>query len=213
MILALASASHSGAAQVKPGWQTEWEKVLEAAKKEGQVAVYISGYEEILPEFQKEYPEIKVVPTTGRGSQVGQRLLAERRAEKYLADVVSAGGVTTYQQLFPAKVFDPIKPALLLPEITDTSNGYQGKHHYSDPENLYIFDYVATATYGAISYNTVSHQRISNPTGICSRRNGRGKSSHAMFGFPAPARAMRACFTTCPMSVRRTSRNFTARWT
>src|SRR5246127_101102 len=102
-------------AESKAAWQQQWEKTLEAAKKEGQVAVYISGYEEILPEFQKEYPEIKILATTGRGSQVGQKLLAERRAEKYLADVVSAGGVTTYQQLFPAKVFDPIKPALLLP--------------------------------------------------------------------------------------------------
>ena len=138
----------------KPAWQLEWEKVLAAAKKEGQVAIYISGYEEILPEFQKEYPEIKVVPTTGRGPQIGQKLLAERRAEKFLADVISAGGVTTYQQLFPAKVFDPIKPALLLPEITDTSKWYLGKHHYSDPENQYIFNYVATATYGSISYNT-----------------------------------------------------------
>src|SRR5262249_29248265 len=107
-------------AESKPAWQEEWEKTLEAARKEGQVTVHISGYEEILPEFQKEYPEIKVVPTTGRGSQIGQKLL-ERRAEKYLADVVNAGGVTTYQQLFPAKVFDPIKPALLLPEITDVS--------------------------------------------------------------------------------------------
>jgi len=142
------------AAQAKPGWQAEWEKVVEAGKKEGQVAVYISGYEEILPEFQKEYPEIKVVPTTGRGSQVGQRLIAERRAEKFLADVVSAGGVTTYQQLFPGKVFDPIKPALLLPEINDTSKWYQNKHHYADPENQYIIAYVATATYGSISYNT-----------------------------------------------------------
>jgi len=141
-------------AQAKPAWQLEWEKTIEAAKKEGQVAVYISGYEEILPEFQKEFPDIKVQPTTGRGSQVGQKLLAERRAEKYLADVVSAGGVTTYQQLFPAKVFDPIKPVLLLPEITDASKWYQGKHHYSDSENQYILDYVGTATYGSISYNT-----------------------------------------------------------
>ena len=104
----------SFAAQTKPAWQAEWEKTLEAAKKEGQLSIYISGYEENLPDFQKEYPEIKVAPITGRGSQIGQRLLAERRADKFLADLVSSGGVTTYQQLFPAKVFDPIKPALLL---------------------------------------------------------------------------------------------------
>jgi iron(III) transport system substrate-binding protein len=142
------------AAEAKPEWQLEWEKTLAAAKKEGQVTVYISGYEEVLPDFQKEYPEIKVITVTGRGSQISQRLLAERRAEKYLADVVSSGGVTTYQQLFPAKVFDPIKPALLFPEITDTSKWYQGKHHYADPENQYIFSYVSSATYGSVHYNT-----------------------------------------------------------
>lgn len=133
-------------ADAKPAWQAEWEKVLAAAKKEGQVAVYISGYEEVLPDFQKEYPEIKVLSVTGRGSQIGQRLIAERRGEKFLADVVSSGGVTTYQHLHPAKVFDPIKPALLLPEITDPSKWYQGRHHYADPENQYVFSYVGSAT-------------------------------------------------------------------
>ncbi len=148
------AAAGARAADVRAAWQAEWEKTVAAAKKEGQVAVYISGYEEILPEFQKDYPDIKVLPVTGRGSQIGQRLLAERRAEKYLADVVSAGGVTTYQQLFPNKVFDPLKPALLLAEITDASKWYQSKHHYSDPQNQYVFNYVGTATYGSISYNT-----------------------------------------------------------
>jgi iron(III) transport system substrate-binding protein len=51
-------------------------------------------------------------------------------------------------------VFDPIKPALLLPEITDGSKWYEGRHHYSDPEHQYIINYVGTATYGSISYNT-----------------------------------------------------------
>ena len=45
-------------AETKPASQAEWEKVLAAAKKEGQVAVYISGYEEILPEFQKDYKKL-----------------------------------------------------------------------------------------------------------------------------------------------------------
>jgi len=156
MLLAIifAGATAAGAAESKPAWQREWEKIIEAARKEGQVVVYISGYEEILPEFQKEYPEIKLVSVTGRGSQIGQRLIAERRGEKFLADVLNAGGVTTYQQLFPAKVFDPIKPALILPEVTDTSRWYQNRHHYNDPEQQYIFSYVGSATYGSVSYNT-----------------------------------------------------------
>jgi iron(III) transport system substrate-binding protein len=142
------------AAQPKPVGQEEWEKVLEAARKEGQVTVYISGYEEVLPAFEREYPDIKVVGVTGRGSQLAQRLATERRAEKYLADVFSSGGVTTFRQLYKAKLLDPIKPALILPEVTDQTNWYQKKHHYSDPEGQYVFDYVGSATYGSVSYNT-----------------------------------------------------------
>ena len=158
-LLALATIDPSPrtavAAEAKQSpWQFEWEKTLEAAKKEGQVTVYISGYEAVLPEFEKEYPEIKLVAVTARGAQLGQRLLSERRGEKFLADAVSAGGVTTYRQLHVAKVLDPIKPALLLPEVTDTSKWYQGKHHYTDPENQYVFSYVGSATYGSVSYNT-----------------------------------------------------------
>ncbi|MGZ8532108.1 MAG: hypothetical protein ACXW6J_16080, partial [Candidatus Binatia bacterium] len=77
--LALLFTIHAAlAAQPKPAWQLEWEKTLDAAKKEGQVVVYISGYEAILPDFEKEFPEIKVVAITGRGNQLGPRLLAER---------------------------------------------------------------------------------------------------------------------------------------
>jgi iron(III) transport system substrate-binding protein len=154
LLFHLSLAGVSFAAESKPAWQADWEKVLAAAKKEGQVTVYISGYEEVLPDFQKEYPEIKVTAVTGRGSQVAQRMLAERRAEKFLADVFSSGGVTTHGQLYAAKVLDPIKPALILPEINDVTKWYQGKHHYNDAENQYVFSYVGSATYGSVSYNT-----------------------------------------------------------
>jgi iron(III) transport system substrate-binding protein len=81
-------------------------------------------------------------------------MIAERRGEKFLADVFNSGGVTTYGQLYAAKVLDPIKPALMLPEITDVSNWYEKRHHYADPEGQYVFSYVGSATYGSVSYNT-----------------------------------------------------------
>jgi iron(III) transport system substrate-binding protein len=154
IILADFSLRSAHAADVKSRSQNEWEKVLAAAKKEGQVAVYISGYEEVLPEFEKEYPDIKLVSVTGRGSQLAQRLITERRGDRFLADVFNSGGVTTHGQLHAAKVLDPIKPALLLPEVTDTSKWYQNKHHYTDPEGEYVFSYVGSATYGSVHYNT-----------------------------------------------------------
>ena len=142
------------AATANPAWQQEWEKTIEAARKEGQVTVYISGYEAVLPDFEREYPDIKVVAVTARGNQLGQRLLAERRAEKYIADVVSSGANPNYQQFYPAKALDSIKLALMLPEITDQTKWYLKKHQYSDPEGRYVFNYVGSATYGAVNYNT-----------------------------------------------------------
>ena len=154
VIFILLCSAQAIAAQAKPAWQQEWEKTLEAAKKEGQVVVYISGYEAVLPEFEKEFPEIKVTAVTGRGNQLGPRLLAERRAEKYLADVSSTGANPNYQQYYLAKALDPIKPALILPEVTDQTKWYLKKHQYSDPEGRYVFNYVGSATYGAVNYNT-----------------------------------------------------------
>jgi iron(III) transport system substrate-binding protein len=154
IILFLSFAQPSHAAQTKPAWQLEWEKTLDAAKKEGQVVVYISGYDAILPDFEKEFPEIKIIAVTGRGNQLGPRLLAERRADKFIADVSSTGANPNYQQYYLAKVLDPIKPALILPEVTDQTKWYLKKHQYSDPEGQYVFNYVGSATYGSISYNT-----------------------------------------------------------
>ena len=140
-------------------WQQDWEKTLEAAKKEGQVVVYISGYEAILPDFEKEFPEIKVIAVTGRGNQLGPRLLAERRGEKFIADVSSTGANPNYQQFHPATALDPIKPALILPEVTDQSKWYLKKHQYSDPGGQYVFNYVASTVEESIHERNKSVQR------------------------------------------------------
>ena len=44
-----------------------------------------------LKEFKKRCPKIKVTTVLGAGGQLGARVLAERRGEKYLPDVFSAG--------------------------------------------------------------------------------------------------------------------------
>ena len=148
----LGSSVNAAADEAKSG--NDWWRVVEAAKKEGQLTVYISGYEAVLPFFEKEFPEIKLTAVTARGNQLGQRLLSERRAEKYLADVVSSGANPSYQVFYPAKALAPIKAALILPEVVDQTKWYLNKHQYSDPESQYVFNYVGSATYGAVNYNS-----------------------------------------------------------
>jgi iron(III) transport system substrate-binding protein len=156
-------------AQAQSDWKKEWGKTVEAAKKEGQVNVYIGGWEAVLESgaFQKAYPEIKVTWVGGRAGEIAQRILAERRAGKFLADVSSEGIRSNYHLLHGAKSFDPIKPALLLPEVTDESLWYQGRHRYVDPEGQFVFRYVGTQQTGNVSYNT----KLVNPKEIPSLWN------------------------------------------
>jgi iron(III) transport system substrate-binding protein len=143
------------AGDAKPSWEVEWERTVQAAKREGQVTVYISGYDAVLPVFQKEYPEIKVVGVTGRGHQLLQRLISERRAGKYLADVFNAGVPIPYPQFYRAtKGLDPIRTALILSEVIDKSKWWMGRHLYADPDEELVFIYVGVIQTGGISYNT-----------------------------------------------------------
>jgi len=141
----------------KPNWQVEWEKTVKAAKKEGEVRVYSNRSGSVIVSsgvFQKTFPGIKVVSVApGRGAQAVQRLMAERRAGKYLGDVI-IGGSSTPRLMYQAKGLDPIKPTLILPEVIDVSKWWEGTHRYIEPEREYIFMYLGHPQRGSISYNT-----------------------------------------------------------
>lgn len=130
---------------------TEWEQTVKAAEKEGQVTVYISGYVSLIDAgyFQKAFPKIKVVSVSGEGTQLAPRIVAERRAGKYLADVYSGGGNSIYQVLYLGKMLEPIKPALILPDVVDESKWWEGKHKYVDREGQIIFVYEGNVSAGA----------------------------------------------------------------
>lgn len=138
LLLAHAAASTFAAAA---DWKNDWEQTLAAAKKEGQLTLYGSpDFEGLFGEFHKKYPEIKVTGVFNRGADVAKRLMAERRAEKYLADLYLNGMTTGYNVFYKAKALDPIPPLLVLPEVTDASKWWRGKLHYVDPENQYLLN-------------------------------------------------------------------------
>ncbi len=144
-------------AEVKTGWQAEWEQTVRAAEKEGQVTVSIGGYGAIIDAgvFQKTYPKIKITHITGAGTDLTQRIIAERRAGKYLVDVYNGGGNSLFQVLHLGKALDPIKPALILPEVTDATKWWEGKHKYADKEAQFILVYEGNVAAGAgAAYNT-----------------------------------------------------------
>ena len=140
-------------------WKKEWEKTLAAAKSEGQITVYASTYERVLEAFKTEYPDIKVTSIGGRSSDVAARVVAERRAGKFLADVVAVGSNTAFNVLYRAKALDPLKPTFILPEVLDPSKWLGGEYPFVDPERQYVFVYLSNPS-SVFDYNS----KLINPS-------------------------------------------------
>jgi len=137
MLMALACGI-GAAAESKP---SEWEKTLKAAESEGEVAVYVVDYPRFtVSQFQKAFPKIRLNQVDGpSGPALSSRLMAERRAGKYQADLYIAGQGTHVSVLYPAKALAPMPPAFLLPEVKDESKWFKGKHRFVDPEARHSF--------------------------------------------------------------------------
>jgi iron(III) transport system substrate-binding protein len=129
------------AGEAKPAWESEWDDTVEAAQKEGQIAIYHTRgpFDKVFADFNKRYPAVKVVSVTGRGGDLIARMMTERRAGKFLVDLYLGSTGTPQDVLYPAKALDPMPPILLLPEVKAQSSWFGKRHHYGDPENKHIF--------------------------------------------------------------------------
>jgi hypothetical protein len=137
-------------------WQEEWSKTVQAAEKEGQVVLYANeGLEGSVSDFQKKFPKIKVVVVAGRSGQLVTRLMAERRAGKYLADVAKLG-TGSAAALYRARPFplQEIDGALFLPEVMDRSKWWGNNRQYADPEGKYLLSPCVSVHIDLVSYNT-----------------------------------------------------------
>ena len=160
-------------------WKRQWEGTVEAAKKEGEITIYgphNPAYQQVWTIFQKSYPEIKFSFVPGKGSDHAQRIVAERRAGKYLADLLM-GGSSSFAAFAPGTL-EPLKPLLILPEVTDSSAWFDGTFYFADPQNnaaLIISGEIGTRR-GSYKPSS-SIPRKSSRGGICSNRNGKANSA------------------------------------
>src|SRR5215475_3359459 len=93
----------SALAGAQSDWKKQWETTIEVGKKEGEVVIYGPHnpmYQQLWIVFQKGFPEIRFSFVPGKGSDHYQRIVAERRAGKYLADLVM-GGSSTFATFLP----------------------------------------------------------------------------------------------------------------
>ncbi|TMA85683.1 MAG: extracellular solute-binding protein [Deltaproteobacteria bacterium] len=134
-------------------WTAEWERTIKAAEQEGEFSYYTLGEFSFLSEFEKRFPRVKVKVVQGKGNELLVRIMSERRAGKFLADVARIGNTSPYS-LYQAKALQPIAGAFVLPEVKDESKWWSGKHQYIDAEGKYIFVPVGSVSVNMVAHNT-----------------------------------------------------------
>jgi iron(III) transport system substrate-binding protein len=144
LLVLLALPSHAQ----NPNAQKEWEQTVAAAKKEGKVVVTgppDAQMRTALPAAFKARYGITLEYLGGRSNEVAARLRSERGAGVYTVDVMIAGAQTMANILYPEKMLDPLRPALVLPEVLDGSKWKTGKLWFMDPEQQYVLRLVDSA--------------------------------------------------------------------
>ena len=141
-------------AEAKPGW----DGVVAGARREGRVVIYGSGgidrvrlYKE---SFEAAFPGISVEYLPMGAGEVSARVMAERRAGKYIPDILLSGaGGSTVIPLRNQGALQRLDSALLLPEVLDKSKWFDSKILFMDNEAKYVLAYALTP--GTIAaYNT-----------------------------------------------------------
>ena len=77
----------------------EWQKVIDAAKKEGQLVIYTATlgspyHKKVFQAFEKKYG-INVQPLEARASEVRERVRIEQAAGRFVGDIHHNGSTTT----------------------------------------------------------------------------------------------------------------------
>ncbi|MBI4330119.1 MAG: extracellular solute-binding protein [Chloroflexi bacterium] len=120
-------------------WQVEWDKVVQAAKQEGNLVLTTAAPPSVrqgITEAMKKY-DIEVDFAAGRSAEIEAKVQAQQRAGLYLTDV-NIGGSTVLFMMKPAGAIQPIDPFLILPEVLDPKSWYDNRLPWSDPEHFHL---------------------------------------------------------------------------
>jgi ABC-type Fe3+ transport system substrate-binding protein len=119
--------------------------VAAAAKREGAVSVFGPAPDVLrnaLLTFSKRYPDIQVEYSGGFARVFVPKVLAEREAGQYLWDVHVGGSGSAFSELAPQGAYDPLRTALLLPEVLDDSKwrgGFDAGFQDNGKQLVYAF--------------------------------------------------------------------------
>jgi iron(III) transport system substrate-binding protein len=139
----------------KTATAAEWDKVVEAARKEGKVTVSLPASAELKKQvedhFKKRYG-IEVETFTSRGSVGVRRMADEFKAGVRHFDLHLGGSSSIVSGMLDEGILDPIEPWLTLPEVRDPKQWWGG-HLWVDNAKRFVYMFQAYLS-EIIWYNT-----------------------------------------------------------
>ncbi len=122
-------------------WKAEWDKDVEAAKKEGKVLIYSTPSGDVIravaSAFEKKYG-IKVEWVNGRGEELTQRMQTEKNAGIRAVDVIMSGSTTTLTVMKPRGLLGKLGSLLVLPEVIDSQAWLNNSMPFVDKDRTTI---------------------------------------------------------------------------
>jgi iron(III) transport system substrate-binding protein len=145
---ALLGAGGSHAGEAKPSSAGEWERTVEAAKREGKVVVSIPASAELRKGLEKGFKQrfgIEAELNVGRAAAIVGKIQQESKSGVPDFDVHMGGSESLVTGLLSEGILAPLEPAMILKEIKEPSNWWGG-HIWVDNAKRYIYSSQAYQT-------------------------------------------------------------------
>ena len=146
--LILAHLFGAAAAQTSQSQPGEWDKIVEAAKKEGKVVVSIPPSRKLRRAMEVAFTRrygIGIEFVSARSSASSQKIISETKAGIQYVDLHVGGTESAVTGLLAEKALDPVEPYFVLPEVKDPKQWWGG-HMWVDNAKRFIYPFAAYQT-------------------------------------------------------------------
>ena len=138
----------AAAGQTDQPQPAEWDKIVEAAKKEGDVVVSIPPSRKLRRAMEVAFTRrygIGVEFVSARSSASIQKIISETKAGIQYVDLHVGGAESAVTGLLAEKALEPVEPYFVLPEVKDPKQWWGG-HIWMDDPKRFIYAFAAYQT-------------------------------------------------------------------
>ncbi|MSP38588.1 MAG: extracellular solute-binding protein [Deltaproteobacteria bacterium] len=142
-LLLFATAAYSQ--QGKAASSAEWDKLVEAARKEGKIAISLPASAELKKQIEEQFRKrfaIEVEVFTSRGATGVRRMADEFKAGVRYFDLHIGGSSSILSGMYDEGIIDAIDPWLVLSEVRDPKQWWGG-HLWVDSAKRFIYMFQA----------------------------------------------------------------------